>query len=146
MPGIVGFGAATVLAVEGRDEERARLGALRDRFEAALGERLEGVWRNGPAGRRLAHTANLRFEGVDADSLLRRLPDVAASAAAACTTASLRASHVLMAQGLTLDEARASLRFSLGRFTTAEEVERAVALVAAAVERERAEGPIEACG
>ncbi len=132
VPGIVGLGRAAALAVAGRDEERARVARLRDRLEAAL-LAIDGAVRNGPASPRLPGTTNVGFAGLDAPTLLERMPEVCASTAAACTSAVVQPSHVLGAMGL--DDARigASIRFSLGRTTTDEDVDRAATLVGEAV-------------
>ena len=135
VPAIVGFGAAADLCRRERDAEQPRFRALRDRLEAGLRSALEGVEVNGHSERRLAHTSNLSFAGVDAEALMKSLPEVAVSSSSACTSAALQPSYVLGALGL--DEARikGSIRFSLGRFTTAEEIDSAVARIAAAARR-----------
>ena len=145
VPGIVGLAAALEHGLAVRDEERARLGAQRDRFEGALLERIEGTHRNGGAGPRLANTTNLWFERTDADSLLSRVPEVCASSSAACTSATLQPSYVLAALGHGEARRKGSLRFSLGRGTTDEELDRAVDLLCEAVAAERAEGPRPIC-
>ena len=132
VPGIVGLGAATRIAVARRAEEMPRIRAQRDRLEAAL-LALEGVARNGPAANRLAHTTNLSFGELDARELMKCMPDLCVSTASACTSAALQPSHVLGAMGLEDARIGSSLRFSLGRFTTDEEIERAAAMVRSAV-------------
>ncbi len=144
VPGIVGFGAAADLGRRGRAAEQARIGALRDRLERALIETAAGVLNGAPAPR-LASTTNLSFPGVDARSLLRRLPDVALSTSSACTSATVQPSHVLAALGLPRERIDGSLRFSLGRFTRAEEIDCAVERVRSALELERRQGPLSAC-
>jgi cysteine desulfurase len=145
VPGIVGLGAAAELCLAEMDAERERVAALRDHLEETLFQRLDGVLRNGPAEDRLAGTTNLSFAGVDAESLLDRMEGVAASSSSACTSASLQPSHVLRALGCSPERLAGSVRFSLGRTTTRAEVDRATDLVVAAVERERREGPRDAC-
>ncbi|MFG0319627.1 MAG: cysteine desulfurase family protein [Planctomycetota bacterium JB042] len=132
VPGIVGLGRAAALAVSERAAERERVARLRDRLEAALLS-IDGAVRNGPASPRLPGTTNVAFGALDAPALLRRMPALCASTAAACTSAVVQPSHVLGAMGL--DDARigASIRFSLGRTTTEEDVDRAAALVEEAV-------------
>lgn len=144
VPGIVGLARAAGLAAASMDAERTRLGKLRDRFEGDLANRLGGVLRNG-GPERLAGTANLAFEDVEAESLLGRMPTIAASSSSACTSASIQPSHVLGAMGFDENRIAGSVRFSLGRGTGAVEIDRAVGCIATAVEAERTEGPRSAC-
>jgi cysteine desulfurase len=144
VPGIVGFGAAAELCRRERPAEQARIATLRDRLERALVE-TAGALVNGASALRLANTTNLSFPGIDARSLLSRLPDVALSTSSACTSATVQPSHVLAALGLPRERIDGSLRFSLGRFTTAEEIDRAVERVRGALELERRQGPAPAC-
>jgi cysteine desulfurase len=137
VPGIVGFAAAARLALEGREEESRRVAALRDRLQAAILGVVPDAILNGHPEKRLPGTLNLAFPGVDGDELYLELSGLAVSPGAACSSASLEPSHVLLALGRTPDLARASIRFSLGRFTTADEVEAAALMVAAAVRRLR---------
>ena len=125
VPGIVGLGAATRLAEAERGAEAVRVGALRDRFEATLRDAVPGLKVIGDPSDRLAGHSNLAFPGSDGDDLLKALPDVCASTAAACTSASLERSHVLRALGHEPKAVVGSVRFSLGRTTTEGEVERA---------------------
>jgi cysteine desulfurase len=145
VPGIVGLGAAAERAVLLRADEQRRIGELRDRLEARLTGSLEGVTVNGARDGRLAGTTNLSFAGVDAESLLVRLPTVCASSSSACTTAAHGKSHVLRAIGLAPEAVDGSVRFSLGRFTTVGEIERAAGLVTEAVRAERHDGAARAC-
>ncbi len=139
VPALVGFGVAAELACALRNEERPRLAALRDRLERGLLTRLAGTLANGAGAERLATTTSISFEGVSARTLLARLPELALSTSSACTTAVAEPSHVLGALGLPRERVDGSVRFSLGRFTTPEEIERALELVIAAVGRERAD-------
>ncbi len=136
VPGIVGLGAAAAACGDEIQTSIPRVRALRDRLELAL-LALDGVVLNGAIAPRLAGTSNLSFGAVDARAILQRMPDLAVSTASACTSAALQPSHVLGA--MRCDEARigSSLRFSLGRFTTADEVHRAIEMVTAAVRAER---------
>ncbi|HEX7578971.1 MAG TPA: cysteine desulfurase family protein [Thermoanaerobaculia bacterium] len=138
VPAIVGFAAAARLALESREEESLRVGALRDRLHASILEAVPDALLNGHPARRLPGTLNLAFAGVDGDALFLELSGLAVSPGAACSSASLEPSHVLLALGRPPALARASIRFSLGRFTTAAEVEAAATLVAAAVRKLRA--------
>ena len=118
------------------DGEAERIAALRDRLWAGLLE-IGGVWRNGSAEHCIAGALNVAFEGVEGESLMLAMKDLALSSGSACNSASIEPSHVL--RGIGLPEARAfgSLRFSLGRFSTAEEIELAIGVVARAVLRLR---------
>jgi len=137
VPLAVGLGEAAVLAVREREAEAARLRALRDRLHAGIAERVPAIRLNGHPTERLPGNLNLSFAGVDGEALMMAMRDVAVSSGAACTSANPEPSHVLRAMGLTEDLARASLRFGLGRFTTAEEIDFAIDAVAGAVARLR---------
>ena len=116
--------------------EAARLARLRDLLWAEL-ERIEQVSQNGAPERRAAHLLNVTFPGVDGESLRFALRDVAVSAGSACAADSPEASHVLTGMGRSDALAGSSLRFSVGRFTTEEDVRQAGARVRAAVARLR---------
>ena len=137
IPGIVGFGKACMLCAEEREEEGARLGGLRDRLMDGMMQALDGVSVNGGLDHRLANNLNLSFAGVDGESLLLGLDDVAVSSGSACTTDTPEPSHVLRALGIKPELAHASIRFGLGRFSTAEEVDYAAAKVVDVVNRLR---------
>ena len=92
-------------------------------FSRAFRHQLDPLIVNGDESNRLPHVANLSFPGVDGSSLLNALTDIAVSSGSACTSASMAASHVLLAMGVTEDIAQRSIRFSLGRFTTLEEID-----------------------
>jgi cysteine desulfurase len=144
VPAIVGFGEACLLCAREMDAEGARLGALRDRLMALLEAGLDGVTVNGTMQPRLPGNLNVTFDGVDAESLLIALPDVALSTGAACTSATVEPSHVLQALGMDRRKAQSSVRFGLGRFNTAEEVEQAAGQVIEAVRRIRKLGLVNA--
>jgi cysteine desulfurase len=127
---IVGMGKAYELVDPER--EAPRLAALRDRLWRELAT-IEGARSNGDPARRAAHVLNVAFPGVDGESLRYALRDVCVSAGSACAADSPEASHVLTGMGLSDVLAGSSLRFSVGRFTTEEEVLTAAARVAAAV-------------
>jgi cysteine desulfurase len=131
---IVGMGRAYELADPGM--EGPRLAALRDRLWQGLAG-IPGVRQNGAPESRAAHLLNVTFPGVEGESLRYALGGVAASAGSACAADSPEASHVLTGMGLSDTLAGSSLRFSVGRFTTVAEVERAAARVADAVARLR---------
>ncbi|MFM9059791.1 MAG: cysteine desulfurase family protein [Planctomycetaceae bacterium] len=149
VPGIVGLAEAARLAVAGLAEEAPRMAALRDRLWERLAGGVPGITLNGPpldavdaAGSpvRLVNNLNVRVPGVDGQTLLGTLAadGLALSSGSACSSESPRPSHVLMALGLSEDEARASLRFGLSRFTTEAEIDAAAARIAAGVARLRA--------
>ena len=123
VPGIVGTGAAAAICQTERESEQERIRELRDRLHARITGELESVALNGPENGRLANTLNLSFLGVDGEELMRRMTDVAVSSASACTSALVQPSHVLGALGLDEEHLRGSVRFSLGRFTTENEIE-----------------------
>lgn len=117
------------------------MGHLRDRLLAGLRERLGGVTVNGSMTARLPHNLNVSFGGIEGESLLVGLDGVAVSSGAACTSANPEPSHVLRAIGVSDELARASLRFGLGRTTTADEVECVVDKVSSLVVRLRQLSP-----
>ncbi|MEM6671976.1 MAG: cysteine desulfurase family protein [Planctomycetota bacterium] len=129
--GIVGLGAATVIAARERDPERERVAGLRDAFEAAVLARVPRTERNGDPEDRLAGHSNLSFPGQEGSELLARVPDVCATTAAACTSAALQRSHVLRAIGLSAERVAGSVRFSFGRTSTESDVDRVVERLAA---------------
>lgn len=141
VPGIVGFAAALDLCLAELPAEAARLAALRRRLYDGLVQAVEGVKLNGPAlniaGLRLPGNLNLSFTDVDGEALMMSMQRLAVSSGSACTSTNPEPSHVLRALGLSEDQTRASLRFGLGRFNTADEVEQAIGLVAEAVTRLR---------
>jgi cysteine desulfurase len=122
VPGIVGLGAACELAARTMDAEAARLTALRDQLWAELSLRLTHIHLNGDRHQRLPGTLHVSFEFVNGEALLLSLKDIAVSAGSACSTGSTHPSHVLRALGVGEDLAHSSIRFSLGRGTTTEEV------------------------
>ncbi|MFI5182415.1 MAG: cysteine desulfurase family protein [Thermoanaerobaculia bacterium] len=138
VPSLVGFGAATRLAMAEREEEQARVRALRDRLEARLLSEVPGTFRNGHPLERLAGNLNVCFPGLRADDLMMDVREVAVSAGSACTSASPEPSHVLRGIGRSAAEAASSLRFGLGRFTTVEEVDAAAERFVAAARRRMA--------
>ena len=145
VPGIVGLGMACEVAGREMSHESARLGALRDRLERELVAAVGGITINGDPAHRLPHVSNLSFAKADGSSLLRRLDDVAVSSGSACTSANLQASHVLRAMGIGDELAFNSIRFSLGRFTTDEQVDYAIAKVARVVNELRTSKSVPTC-
>ena len=143
VPGIVGLGKAAQLAMENLDADAPRLAALRDRFENAL-LALPGVRVNGSVRERAPNTSNLSFDAAGGEALVIALDlqGVMCSSGAACSSGAVEPSHVLTAIGLTPDQARSSLRFSLGRPTTEQEIDEAIRIIPPVVERLRALSPL----
>ncbi|MBI4576197.1 MAG: cysteine desulfurase [Planctomycetes bacterium] len=135
VPGIAGFGEAAHLVTEGALLDPAVLAALRDRLEEGIVERLPGCVVHGRSAPRTCNTASIGFPGLGGEVLLARLDleGVQASLGAACASGAMLASHVLAAIGAPPEVATSSVRFSLGRETTAEEVDQAVEVVARVV-------------
>jgi len=131
---IVGLGQACEIAARDLDANQAHMQTLRDRLEARFFEMLGDIRRNGHPVKRLPNTLSVSFKGLEANRILEEIGlEVAASAGAACHADTVALSHVLEAMALPLDWAKGTLRFSLGRMTTAAEIDRAAAVVIAAV-------------
>jgi cysteine desulfurase len=141
--GIVGLGKAAELARKSLAEDAARVSALRDQLEQGLVSRVPHSHANGANAPRTPNTANIVFPGIEGEALVIALDlkGLACSTGAACSSGAVEPSHVLTAIGLTPDEARASLRFSLGRHTTAADIQFALQVVPAAVEQLRELSP-----
>jgi cysteine desulfurase len=135
------MGEAFRIAATEQAAEAERLRGLRARLWAGI-VGLGGVHLNGDPERRVAGILNVSFEGVEGESLLFALRDLALSSGSACTSASREASYVLRALGRDDQLAQSSLRFSLGRFSTVEEVDYAIAVVREQVNRLRSLGPV----
>ncbi len=142
VPGIVGFGAACELAYQEMEAEAERLRFLRDRLEGGILSKVEKVFLNGHPNRRLPGTCNLSFAYVEGESLMMGLNEIAVSSGSACTSAILEPSHVLRALGVGEELAHSSIRFSLGRFNTEEEVDYVIKRVKETVERLREMSPL----
>lgn len=142
VPGIVGLGEACAVAREELEAEAERLRRMRDRLWAGIRAELDGVSVNGSLAERLPGNLNLSFAGVQGESLLMMMNDVAVSPGAACDSANAEPSHVARALGVPDDLARSSLRFGLGRFNRDEEIDYVVAKVVESVRRLRAESPL----
>jgi cysteine desulfurase len=138
---IVGLGVALRLAGEQMAAENARILALRNRLWAGLSQ-LEEVYLNGDLEQRVAGNLNVSFNFVEGESLIMALKDIAVSSGSACTSASLEPSYVLRALGRNDELAHSSIRFSLGRYTTAEEVDYVIELVQAKVRKLRELSPL----
>lgn len=129
LPGIVGLGAACALARRERPELEARLRRLRDRLHEGLAARVPGLLLNGHPHHRLPNTLNVSFPGVIGDDLLRCTPEIAASTGSACHAGHAEPSPVLTAMGLPAPRALGAVRLTVGRNTTEEEIDRAIALL-----------------
>jgi cysteine desulfurase len=141
VPAIVGFGEACSIAAGEMAGEAGRLGQLRRRLLERVQSGIDRIGVNGSMEHRLAGNLNLRFGGIDAEALLMSLPEIALSTGSACSSASVEPSHVLRALGLSEAEARASVRFGLGRFNTEEEIEYAAGRIVEAVRMLRGLSP-----
>jgi cysteine desulfurase len=138
---IVGIGEAFRLARVEMAGEIERVRMLRDRMWAGLKE-IEEVYLNGDMHRRVAHNLNVSFNFVEGESLIMAIKDVAVSSGSACTSASLEPSYVLRALGRSDELAHSSIRFTVGRFTTQEEVDFAVDLLKRKVGKLREMSPL----
>jgi cysteine desulfurase len=142
VPAIVGFGEACALCAAEMAEEGVRLGGLRDRLLQQLQRGLEAVTVNGSMEHRLPGNLNLSFAGVNAETLLLNLPEVALSTGSACSSAAAEPSHVLRSLGIGEELARSSVRFGLGRFNTDQEMDFVAGRVIESVRRLRAFTPV----
>lgn len=140
VPGAVGFGAAVTLVLATREDDARRVGALRDELEQGLLDGIADARVLGAPAARLPNNLNLVLDGVEGEAVLVGLPDIALATGSACTSATLETSHVLRAMGVDKAAASASVRFSLSRTTTDEEIARAIPRVIEVVERLRALG------
>ena len=143
VPGIAGLGKAAEIARKSLAEDAARISALRDTLEQSLLQRVPYSRANGARATRTPNTANITFPGIEGEALVIALDlkGLACSTGAACSSGAVEPSHVLTAIGLPPEEARASLRFSLGRHTTAADINFALQVVPAAVAQLRELSP-----
>ena len=135
VPGIVGFGKACEICQQTMTEEAIRLGSLRDKLEKGILEAVANAKVNGNTQQRLPNTSNICFGKIDGEQLLMSLNEIAVSNGSACNSASTEPSYVLKALGLDDDSAYGSIRFSLGRMTTQEDIDLAIKHIADVVER-----------
>jgi len=138
---IVGMGEAFWLARENMASDNARIRGLRDRLWSGL-QKIDAVMLNGDAERRAPHYLNASFNYVEGESLLMGIKEVAVSSGSACTSASLEPSYVLRAMGRNDELAHSSIRFSIGRFTTADEIDFTIDLITRVVSRLRTMSPL----
>lgn len=132
--GIVGTGEAARIATAERESEAVTVAALRDRLVRSIMSRLPDVSQNGDIAHRLPNTANLRFIDADAEAIVSNMDPVAVSTGSACSAGSIEPSHVLLAMGLDSDAAFEAVRFSLGRFTSDDDIDVAIERTVTAVE------------
>jgi len=142
---IVAFGRAAELAMSKLDEENTRIRGLRDRLENTILKTIPNTVRNGAKEPRLPNTANIAFDGVEAEAILMMLDQagICASSGSACTTGSLDPSHVLTAMGVPPMRARGCVRFSLGIYNTAEDVDYLLQVLPPMIAKLRASSPAE---
>ncbi len=138
---IVGMGEAFRLAKAEMATDNERIRMLRDRLLAGLGS-IEEIYVNGDMEHRVPHNLNVSFNFVEGESLIMAIKDIAVSSGSACTSASLEPSYVLRALGRNDELAHSSIRFTVGRFTTAEEIDYAVALLQRKVGKLRELSPL----
>jgi len=146
VPAIVGLGKASELAREELDRNAPRIERLRDRMERALMDRVPNVVRHGEGAPRVPNTSHLSFVGAEGEHLILSLDmkGIAVSSGAACKAGSSHPSHVLLAMGVPREVAQAAVRFSLGRCSTEEEIDRVLEIVPAVVQKLRAASPAAA--
>ena len=143
--GIVGLGKAAELAVRGLENgEAGRIASLRDRLETTILENVEAAGVNSAGAPRVPNTSNIYFDYIEGEAMVISLDlkGLAVSTGAACSSGAIEPSHVLTAMGLRPDRARASIRFSLGKQNTAEDLDFAIQLVPASVARLRELSPL----
>ena len=143
VPLIVAFGKACELAQDALAEESLRLAALRDKFEEQAGEKISGLAYNGERSQRLPNIANMSFRGIEGEGLLINLDmqGIAVSTGSACSSGSLEPSPVIRALGRDDELARGAIRFSFGRFNTAEDLDRLMEVLPASIENLRRLAP-----
>jgi cysteine desulfurase len=143
---IVALGKAAECAGAALAEENSRVRAMRDRFEAGILERVPNAFINGDRVARLPNTSNLSFAGIESDAALMMFDrhQLCCSAGSACRTGSVETSHVLRAMNIPAERARASMRFSFGRFNTEADVDKALEIVPTVISRLRALSPRDA--
>src|SRR3954470_13377691 len=141
---IIAFGKAAELAISNLQDENTRVRALRDKMETGILSKITGAHRNGAKEPRLPNTSNIAFEQVEAEGILLLLDQagICVSSGSACTTGSLDPSHVLMAMGISVGRARGSIRFSLGIYNTAAEVDYLLEKLPGVISRLRADVPV----
>jgi cysteine desulfurase len=142
IPGIVGFGKACEIAMAEMESDAIRLGKLRQRLEQGLTSQLDSCAINGKADGRLPHITNISFGFVEGEGLMMAVKNIACSSGSACTSASLEPSYVLKGLGVGDELAHSSLRLSLGKGTTEEQIDYAIAEIVKAVKKLRMMSPL----
>ncbi|MFH1239017.1 MAG: aminotransferase class V-fold PLP-dependent enzyme, partial [bacterium] len=144
VPGIIGFGKAAELAGEQMEEEAEKLTILRDKLISGITEKIPDVRLNGHPTKRLPNNVNVSIEFIEGESMLLNLDSegIAASTGSACSSSSLEPSHVLLATGLPHELAHGSLRFSLGRYTSEEEIDYVLEILPKVVDKLRQMSPL----
>lgn len=133
VPGCVGFGAAAEIVGQERDSDAGRISQLRSRLEARLKAEIPDIFVNGDLDCRLPGNLNVTIPGIDAEAVIASLPDVAISSGSACSSFALHPSSVLLAIGLSQDEAYGSLRMGIGRFSTEGEIDYAASRLSSVI-------------
>jgi cysteine desulfurase len=144
VPGIVGMAKAFELATERMSSDAAREAALRDRLWAGLSGSIEAIYLNGDAVQRLPGNLNVRLDGIEGEAMILMLDmeGICVSSGSACTTGSLEPSHVLLALGIPAEQAHGSLRVTLGRSTTQEDIDHFIKVFPPIVARLREMSPV----
>lgn len=144
VPGIVGFGKAAEIARQEMGQEAERLANFRDSLIKGITERIDNTRLNGHPSRRLPNNINVSIDYVEGESMLLNLDleGICASTGSACSSSNLEASHVLMAMGLPHEQAHGSLRFSLGKWTTGDDIEKVLEVLPGIVSKLRAMSPL----
>ena len=137
VPGIIGIGRAADLALEHLDEYKTKVSGLRDRLEQGILKKFKNAQLNGDKDNRVPNTSNIGFEYIEGEAILLYLDGqgIAASSGSACSSGSLEPSHVLRAMGVPFTSAHGSIRFSLSRYTTAEDIDYVLSIMPGVVER-----------
>lgn len=141
-PLVVGLGKAAEIAAQEMDSEAKRIKMLADKFMDAVHRNVKDVFLNGDEQQRWPGNINLSFAYIEGESMIMAIKKLAVSSGSACTSASLEPSYVLRAIGVGEDLAHTSIRFGIGRFTTEEEVNAAIAIVSGAIDKLRAMSPL----
>ncbi len=144
VPGIVGLGRAVELAQQEMDQEASRLASLRDRLIKGLLERIDHIYLNGHPQKRLPNNVNVCIDFIEGESMLLNLDleGICVSTGSACTSSSLEPSHVLLAMGVAHEQAHGSLRFSLGKWNTEEDINQVLETLPRIVDKLRAMSPL----
>jgi cysteine desulfurase len=142
VPGIVGLGEACRIAMDAMPMEMRRMAELRDRLETGILAANRFITINGDRANRLPHTTNMSFAYAEGESIMLAMEEIAVSSGSACTSASLEPSHVLAAMGVSPVLAHSSIRFGVGRSTTAEQIDYVIRKVTSSLQRLREMSPL----